>query len=83
LATKKSGSEPDDLITYRDAARLRGYSPESGVSAVSRLVTRGRLASYEKFGRKLVSRAEVLAFKPLPAGRKPGKAGGAKKAAGK
>lgn len=69
MATKKA--EPDDLITFKEAAKLRGYSEASGVSAVSRLVTRGRLAVYEKFGRKLVSRAEVRAFKPQTAGRKP------------
>ena len=38
--------------------------------AIARLVERGRLSVMVVAGRKLVRRAEVMAFDPLPAGRK-------------
>lgn len=57
-SSKKGGVDLDDLITIREAAGLRGVS----VSALGDLVRRGRLQSWDKFGRKLVSRREVEAF---------------------
>jgi len=66
---------PDDLITLQEAASLRGYSD---VSAVSRLIQRGRLRVFEKYGRKLVSRAEVKAYRPAKGGRPSTKKGGRK-----
>jgi hypothetical protein len=68
---KKKG-EPDDLITLQEAAALRGYKDVSGVS---RLISRGRVASYERYGRKLVSRAEVRAYRPAKGGRPAGGVG--------
>jgi len=76
MAKKKADNEePDDLITLQDAAGLRGYAD---VSAVSRLIERGRLRVFEKYGRKLVSRAEVEAYEPSKGGRPPEKKGKAK-----
>jgi hypothetical protein len=75
MATKKSAGEPGDLITLQEAAELRGYAD---VSAVSRLIERGHLSVFEKYGRKLVSRAEVAAYQPSKGGRPPEKKGKAK-----
>ena len=66
MSKKKSGGMPTDLITYTEAAGLLGYN---GVSGVSRLVERGRLTRYEQFGKPLVSRAEVKAYRPSKGGR--------------
>jgi hypothetical protein len=59
-AKKVAEAVPDlnDLITLQEAAEIRGRS----TAAISELVRRGRLRSFEKFGRKLVSRREVEAF---------------------
>ena len=60
-ALKKQAEElpdVDDLITLQEAAEIRGRT----TAALSELVRRGRLRSYEMFGRKLVSRREVEAF---------------------
>ena len=60
-ALKKQAEElpnVDDLITLQEAAEIRGRT----TAALSELVRRGRLRSFEKFGRKLVSRREVEAF---------------------
>jgi hypothetical protein len=65
---KKEEKMPDDLITLNEAAALRRYRD---VSAISRLITRGHLQVYEKYGRKLVSKAEVKAYKPSKGGRPP------------
>jgi hypothetical protein len=73
MAKKKTGGEPDDLITLTEAAELRGYA---GVSAVSRLIERGRLRVFEKYGKRLVSRSEVEAFEPSKGGRPAAKKGG-------
>ncbi len=56
-----------DLITQTEAAELRGVSLRS----INNLVQRGRLKSFEQFGRTLVYRSEVLAFEPLKGGRPP------------
>lgn len=57
---KQTDDSPDvgDLITLQEAAEIRGRT----TAALSELVRRGRLRSYEMFGRKLVSRREVKAF---------------------
>lgn len=73
MVKKKNEGEPDDLITLTEAAELRGYA---GVSAISRLIERSRLQVYEKYGRRLVSRAEVEAFEPAKGGRPSSKKGG-------
>jgi hypothetical protein len=76
MAKKRAEEEPDDLITLQEAAELRGYA---GVSAVSRLISRERLRVFEKYGRKLVSRAEVKAYAPSQGGRPSEKARRGKK----
>ena len=63
---KRDAPMPDDLITLNEAAELRSYAD---VSAVSRLIKRGHLRVYERYGRKLVSRSEVKAYKPSKGGR--------------
>jgi hypothetical protein len=70
MAKKKTGATPDDLITLEEARELRGYAD---VSAVSRLIQRGHVRVFEKYGRVLVSRAEVAAYTPSKGGRKPTK----------
>jgi len=51
---------PKDLITQTEAAELRGVD----LSVVNQWVRRGRVPSYEQFGKNLVSRAEVLKYDP-------------------
>lgn len=61
---------PGDLgewISQAEAARIRRTSRQ----AIARLIERERLATLEVAGRKLVRRSDVMAFDPLPAGRKP------------
>lgn len=53
------------------AARLRGVSRP----AIADLVRRGRLRSYQIGERKLVSKSEVVAFRPKPIGRPSKKSG--------
>lgn len=55
-----------DWVSQSEAARIRGCSRQ----AIARLVERGRLATMEVGGRKLVNRNEVMAFKALPSGRR-------------
>jgi hypothetical protein len=59
-----SKAEEEDLITQAEAARLRGVTR----SAITYLITQGRLRTHERFGVRFLSRAEVLAYAP----RKPG-----------
>lgn len=54
-----------DLISIADAARLRGVSH----AAIRSLIDRGRLASQEVAGRRVVRRSDVLAFKAEKGGR--------------
>jgi hypothetical protein len=75
MVNKKKAAEPDDLLTLQEAADLRGYAD---VSAVSRLIERGHLTVFEKYGRKLVSRAAVEAYEPSKGGRPAAKKGGKK-----
>ena len=60
------GSEPDDLITQAEAARLRGVTR----SAIGYLIAQNRLRTYERFGMRFVSRAEVDGFERLKPGRR-------------
>lgn len=63
----KNNSEPDDLITQKEAAEVSGRS----IAAINELVRRGRIASFEKYGKNLVSKSEMLAFEPDKGGRPP------------
>jgi hypothetical protein len=65
---KISKGIPDDLITLNEAAELREYADVSGMT---RLINRGHIRVYELYGRKLVSRADVLAYVPSKGGRPP------------
>ena len=56
---------PADWISQAEAAQLRGVSRQ----AISKLVRSGRLKSIVIGGHKVVSRANVLSFRPQPAGR--------------
>ncbi|MBA2243957.1 MAG: helix-turn-helix domain-containing protein [Gemmatimonadetes bacterium] len=56
---------PPDWISQAQAARLRGVSRQ----AISKLVRQGRLQSLVIGGHTLVSRAEVLSFRPRTPGR--------------
>ncbi len=58
---------PEEWVSQAEAARLRGTSRQ----AIARLVERGRLLALDVGGRKLVRRSDVMAFDPMPAGRKP------------
>ncbi|HEX3560326.1 MAG TPA: hypothetical protein VHU19_14055 [Pyrinomonadaceae bacterium] len=71
----KKNEMPDDLITFQEAADLRGYSD---VSAVTRMVARTGMRVYEKYGRKLLSRSEVKSYRPAKGGRPATKKGGRK-----
>ena len=56
---------PNDFITQAEAARLRGVSR----AAISDLIKRGKLKVRKKFGLPLLSRREVLNYKPAVGGR--------------
>lgn len=58
-----------DWISQSEASRLRGVSRQ----AIAKLVGSGRLRTLRIGGRALVSRSDVLAFEPNPAGRPKGK----------
>ena len=62
--------DPADWISQAEASRLRGVSRQ----AIAKLVSNGRLRTLEVGGRAFVSRADVLAFEPNPAGRPKGAA---------
>jgi excisionase family DNA binding protein len=53
------------LITQKEAAEIRGCSPQ----AINQLVQRGSLKSVEVGGRRLVFRDEVEEFEPSKGGR--------------
>ena len=53
------------LITQKEAAKIRGVTPQ----AINRLVQRGSLKSVEVLGRRLVFRDEVEKFEPSKGGR--------------
>ena len=54
-------------ITQKEASEIAGKS----LSAIHQLVKNERLASKEIFGKRLVSRSDVLNFKPKKTGRPP------------
>jgi excisionase family DNA binding protein len=56
---------PADWVSQAEAAELRGVSRQ----AISKLVRKGRLKSVVVGGHTLVSRADVVNFRPLSAGR--------------
>jgi excisionase family DNA binding protein len=56
---------PSDWISQAQAATLRGVSRQ----AISNLVRKGRLKSIIIGGHTLVSRAEVVSFRPRSPGR--------------
>jgi hypothetical protein len=60
-------AEDEDLITQAEAARLRGVTR----SAITYLITQGRLRTHERFGVRFLSRAEVLAYEPAKPGPRP------------
>ena len=66
----KKEFDPTEWISQAEASRLRGVSRQ----AISKLVSNGRLRTVEVGGRIFVSRADVLAFEPNPAGRPKGTA---------
>jgi len=59
---------PNDLLRQADAAKLRGVSP----AAISDLISRGRLKTYDIAGVAFVSRREVLDLERQTPGPKPG-----------
>jgi len=64
-----SNFSPADWISQAEAAHLRGVTRQ----AIARLVRRDRLRTLVIGGHTLVSRADVEAFVPRPAGRPKGK----------
>lgn len=66
MSTNLSTSiNPLDWVSQAEASRLRGVSRQ----AIAKLVANGRLQTLAVGGRVFVSRADVLAFEPNPAGR--------------
>ena len=63
-----SAIDPAEWISQAEASRVRGVSRQ----AIAKLVSNGRLRTLTVGGRALVSRADVLAFEPNPAGRPKG-----------
>lgn len=55
----------NELITQKDAARIRGVSPQ----AINYLVKRGKLKTVIVRDRKYLLKSEVEKFKPNPPGR--------------
>jgi hypothetical protein len=60
--------DPTGWISQAEAARLRRVTRQ----AIAKLVGSGRLRTVVIGGRTFVSRADVLAFEPLPPGRPKG-----------
>ena len=63
-------SEVADLITQTEAAAEKGCT----LQTLNNWVRRGHVKGFERYGKILVSRSEVLAFEPSRGGRpaKPG-----------
>ena len=68
----KKKKMPEDLITYPEAARQKGYKNSS---AISQLIRRGHIRRYDLHGRPFVSLSEVMAYEPEKPGPKSRKAG--------
>jgi predicted site-specific integrase-resolvase len=61
MPKKNAGSGgTDDLITQADAAGLRGVD----LRTLNQWVRRGRVRSELKYGKRLVNRADVMAYDP-------------------
>lgn len=67
---KFATDDPEEWISQAQASRLRGVSRQ----AIAKLVVSGRLGTLTVGGRTFVSRADILAFEPKPAGRPKGTA---------
>jgi hypothetical protein len=67
--SKKRDDMPEDLITITEAASVRGVQ----VAAISKLIERGRITGYQKYGKTLVSLSEIKKYRPGTPGRKPQK----------
>jgi len=57
--------DPGELINQKEAARIRGVSPQS----INYLVKRGKLRTITIGDRKFLLRSEVETFKPSVGGR--------------
>lgn len=57
--------EDDDVMTLKEAADYRGISPQ----AISDLISRGRLKTFEWKGRRYIKASELKGFKAMPVGR--------------
>lgn len=57
--------DPNDLISQKEAAEIRGIS----VQAINSLIKRGRLKAIVIAGRTFLSRKDVTRYKPGTAGR--------------
>ena len=68
--------DPNELINQKEAARIRGVSPQS----INYLVKRGKLKTITIGDRKFLLRSDVKNYKPSVGGRPKGKS--AKKRAG-
>jgi len=55
----------NDLISQAEAARLRGVSRQ----AISNLVRRGKLKTYDVAGRQLLRKSEVMSYEIKLGGR--------------
>ena len=64
---KTSRLSPFDLVSFADAARLRGVSRQS----ITKLVNKDRFKTYTVAGRKFLSKKEIEDYMPLAAGRPP------------
>lgn len=66
MSTHSSTLAKNDWISQAEAARIRRVSRQ----AISRLIKRGRLGTTTVAGYVLVSRKDVVEFKPMTAGRR-------------
>lgn len=60
MAKEKKASKMDDFITQKDAAELRGVE----LSIINTWVRRKRVVTDKRYGKTLVSRRSVMAYKP-------------------
>ena len=59
--------EPKDLTTQKEAAITAGVT----LATLHERIKRGQVVVYEKFGKRLVSLKQVLAYEPDKRGPKP------------
>ena len=67
--TSKNRGKVDDMITVQEAAALKGVSR----SRIHQWISEGRLSKEERYGRTVVSQAEVLSLQEQKRGPKPGR----------